>query len=89
MKPKIARGGLIEVTTCQGAPKNRHMLYGKHRRNVAITFKVYKSVAYNCGIINGNRPQRALRYFLTLDAGGFHSLQQFVRDLIDLKRCDC
>ena len=86
MKPEVARGGHIGVTTCQVAPIDRHMLNGKHRRNLALTFNVYRSVAYNCEILNGNRP---LRGFLTLDAGGFLTLQQFARDFIDLKRCDC
>ena len=86
MKPEVARGGHIGVTTCQVAPIDRHMLNGKHRRNLALTFNVYRSGAYNCEILNGNRP---LRGFLTLDAGGFLTLQQFARDFIDLKRCDC
>ena len=68
MKPEVARGGHIEVTTCQVAPIDRHMLNGKHRRNLALTFNVYRSGAYNCEILNGNRP---LRGFLTLDARGF------------------
>ena len=53
MKPEVARGGHIGVTTCQGAPIDRHMLNGKHRRNLALTFNVYRSVAYNCEILNG------------------------------------
>ena len=83
MKPEVVRGGHIGVTTCQVAPIDRHMLNGKHRRNLALTFNVYRSGAYNCEILNGNRP---LRGFLTLDAGGFLTLQQFARDFIDLKR---
>ena len=63
----------------KSAPIDRHMFNGKHRRNLALTFNVYRSVAYNCEILNGNRP---LRGFLTLDAGGFLTLQ---RDFIDLK----
>ena len=68
MKPEVARGGHIGVTTSQVAPIDRHMLNGKYRRNLALTFtfNVYRSVAYNCEILNGNRP---LRGFLTLDAG--------------------
>ena len=72
------------MTTCQVPPIDMHMFNGKHRRN--LTFNVYRSVAYNCEILNGNRP---LSGFLTLDAGGFLTLQQFARDFIDLKRCDC
>ena len=68
MKPEVARGGHIGVTTCQVAPVDRHMLNGKHRRNLALTFNVYTLGAYNCEILNGNRP---LRGFLTLDDGGF------------------
>ena len=88
MKPEVGRGGHIGVTTCQVAPIDRRMLNGKHRRNLALTFNVYtcRSGTYNCEILNGNRP---LRGFLTLDAGGFLTLQQFARDFIDLKRCDC
>ena len=74
MKPEVARGGHIGVTTRQVAPINRHMLNGKHRRSLALTFNVYRTVAYNYEILNGNRP---LRGFLTLDAGGFLTLQQF------------
>ena len=83
MKPEVARGGHIGVTTCKVAPIDGHMLNGKHQRNLALTFNVYRSGAYNCEILNGNRP---LRVFLTLDAGGFLTLQQFARDFIDLKR---
>ena len=83
MKPEVSRGGHIGVTTCQVVPIDRHMLNGKHRRNLALTFNVYRSGAYNSVILNGNRP---LRGFLTLDAGGFLTLQQFARDFIDLKR---
>ena len=83
MKPEVARGGHTGVTTCQVAPIDRHMLNGKHRRNLALTFNVYRSGAYNCEILNGNR---SLRGFLTLDAGGFLTLQQFARDFIDLNR---
>ena len=86
MKPEVARGGHIEVTTCQVAPIERHMLNGKHRRKLALTSNVYRSVAYNCEILNGNRP---LRGILTLNARGFLTLQQFARDFIDLKHCDC
>ena len=46
MKPEIARGGHIGVTTCQVAPIDRHMLNGKHRRNLALTFSVYRSRTY-------------------------------------------
>ena len=63
----------------KSAPIDRHMFNGKHRRNLALTFNVYRSGTYNCEILNGNRP---LRGFLTLDAGGFLTLQ---RDFIDLK----
>ena len=79
-------GGHIGVTTCQVASIDRHMLNGKHRRNLALTSNLYRSVAYNCEILNGNRP---LRGFLTLDAGGLLTLLQFARNFIDLKRCDC
>ena len=82
MKPEVTRGGHIGVTTCQVAPIDRHMLNGKHRRNLALTFNVYRSGTYNCEILNGNRP---LRRFLTLDAGGFLTLQRFARDFIHLK----
>ena len=83
MKPEVAGGGHIGVTTCQVAPIDRHMLNGKHRRNLALTFNVYRSGAYNCEILNANRP---LRGFLTLDARGFLTLQRFARDFIHLKR---
>ena len=53
---------------------------------LALSFIVYRSVAHNCEILNGNRP---LRGFLTLDAEGFLTHQQYARDFIDLKRCDC
>ena len=86
MKSEVARGGHIGVTTCQVAPIDKNMLNGKHRRNLALTSNLYRSVAYNCEILNGNRP---LRGFLTLDAGGLLTLLQFARNFIDLKRCDC
>ena len=58
MKPEVARGGHIGVTTCQGAPIAHHMLYDKHRIHLALTFNVYMSMAYNCEILIENRPQR-------------------------------
>ena len=70
MKPEVVRGGHVGVTTCQVAPIDRHMLNSKHRRNLALTFNVYRSVAYNCEILNGNRP---LGGFLTMEAGGSQS----------------
>ena len=42
MKPEVARGGHIGVTTCQVAPIDGHMLNGKYRRNLALTFNVYR-----------------------------------------------
>ena len=72
IKPEVARGGHIGVTTCQVASIDRHMLNDKHQRNLALTFNVYMSGAYNCEILNGNRP---LRGFLTLDAWGFLTLR--------------
>ena len=67
---EVVRGGHVGVTTCQVAPIDRHMLNSKHRRNLALTFNVYRSVAYNCEILNGNRP---LGGFLTMEAGGSQS----------------